>query len=138
MVKAPMGGRKKKLNASVAAIEASNASMKPHVLAMINTSSRYANPTVVGLFGIKLRAAYVTITTPARDDTTRRASRPNVVHHPRLHSSVPSETGINFRWPAANPQRLPTATGINFQVAVAQGHAVFAGTCGFFSEPQQS
>ena len=82
MVKVPVGGRKKKLKASVAPIEASNASMNPQVLATINTSSRYANPTVVALMGIKLYAANVMIATPATDDNNRKASRPNVVHPP--------------------------------------------------------
>ena len=56
--------------------------MNPQVLAMINTSSRYANPTVVALMGIKLYAANVMIATPATDDNNRKASRPNVVHPP--------------------------------------------------------
>ena len=40
IVKVPMGGRKKKLKVSVAATDARDASMKPHVLAITSTSSR--------------------------------------------------------------------------------------------------
>lgn len=84
MVKVPIGGRKKKLKASVAPIDASDASMNPHVLAMINTSSRYAKPTVVGLLGIRLRATKVTTATAPSDDIKRKINRPNVERHLRL------------------------------------------------------
>jgi len=47
-----MGGRKKKLKASVAATEATVASTRPQVLASTSTSSKYAKPTLVGLCGM--------------------------------------------------------------------------------------
>ena len=51
MVNRPTGGKKKKLKVSVAAIEATEASKNPQILAMISTSSRYAKPMVVALTG---------------------------------------------------------------------------------------
>ena len=54
MVNLPTGGKKKKLNVSVAAIEAMEASKNPQKLAMINTKSKYAKPVVVALTGTRL------------------------------------------------------------------------------------
>jgi hypothetical protein len=81
IVNLPTGGRKKKLNVSVAAIEASADSTKPHVLAINRTSTRYANPTVVALTGISLCAVYVTIATPVSEHSNRNARRTNVLRH---------------------------------------------------------
>ena len=70
MVRVPSGGRKKKLNASVAAMERIEASINPHVLATTSTSNRYANPVVVELTG-KTRAANVSTAKPASDRIIR-------------------------------------------------------------------
>ena len=56
IVNVPTGGRKKKLKTSVEAIEESDASKNPHVLAMTSTNNKYANPAVVALTGITLEA----------------------------------------------------------------------------------
>jgi len=52
-------------------MERTEASIKPHVLATTRTSNRYANPTVVALTGISLRAATVTAAKPAMDSRIR-------------------------------------------------------------------
>src|ERR1700680_526680 len=67
IVNSPMGGKKKKLKVSVAARDASEASMSPQVLAIIRTNSRYANPVVVGFSGIKRYAANVMSAATARE-----------------------------------------------------------------------
>src|SRR6266404_6298647 len=54
IVNLPTGGKKKKLNVSVAAIDATAASMNPQKLAIINTRSRYAKPAVVAFTGTRL------------------------------------------------------------------------------------
>ena len=41
------GGKKKKLKASVAAMEVMEASTNPQILAITSTSNRYAKPAVV-------------------------------------------------------------------------------------------
>ena len=51
-VNVPTGGRKKKLNRSVASNEDRAASRNPEVLATIRIRSKYANPTVVAFTGI--------------------------------------------------------------------------------------
>jgi hypothetical protein len=50
----PIGSKKKKLKASVEAIDASEASTNPQTLAIINTNRRYAKPIVVAFTGIRL------------------------------------------------------------------------------------
>jgi hypothetical protein len=70
-VRVPTGGRKKKLKARVAAIERIDASIKPHVLATIRTSSRYANPIVVALTGTRRCAANVRAARPASENNIR-------------------------------------------------------------------
>jgi hypothetical protein len=84
MVKVPTGGKKKKLKTSVARIEDSAASTNPQVLAMIKTTSRYANPTVVAFTGTMLRATTVTVTTAIKDANTRNQLRPNLFPPPAI------------------------------------------------------
>jgi hypothetical protein len=74
-VKVPTGGKKKKLEANVAATEAIEASRNPHVLAMRSTYSKYANPTVVALTRITLEAVKVMTATPAIGANSRNARR---------------------------------------------------------------
>jgi hypothetical protein len=62
-----MGGRKKKLKRSVATIEDSAASRKPHVLAMASTNSKYAKPMVVELTGMTENPIHVISATPIAD-----------------------------------------------------------------------
>jgi len=71
IVNLPIGGKKKKLKRRVARTEANAASRNPHALAMTSTSSRYANPTVVVLTGMRRFATNVTIATPAKDTSNR-------------------------------------------------------------------
>ena len=80
----PTGGKKKKLKATVAAMEARDASRNPQTVAMINTSSRYAKPTVVAFTGTRPWHTHVTSATPARDDNIRSAGRINVIDYSRL------------------------------------------------------
>ena len=52
-VNVPTGGKKKKLNRSVASSDDTAASRNPEVLATIRISSKYANPTVVAFTGMR-------------------------------------------------------------------------------------
>ena len=84
MVSVPTGGRKKKLKAKVAEMEAAADSMNPQAVAIINTSIRYANPTVVTFTGIAVCANAVRAATPP-SDTTRRKAREATYFSPPVH-----------------------------------------------------
>src|SRR5258706_4587575 len=83
IVNCPTGGKKKKLNVSVAAIDATDASRNPQTVAIINTSRRYAKPTVVALTGTTRCPIHVINATTASDNDNRSASQTNGMHHPR-------------------------------------------------------
>ena len=63
------------MKVSVAARAASEASMRPQVLAITRTNSRYAKPVVVGFSGIRRDAVIVINATPASANTTRQVIR---------------------------------------------------------------
>ncbi len=65
-------------------MEDSAASTNPQVLAMIKTTSKYANPTVVAFTGTRLRATTVTVPTAAKDANTRNQLRPNSFPPPAI------------------------------------------------------
>jgi len=71
-VKVPTGGRKKKLNRSVAKIEDRAASTNPHMLARTRTTSKYANPMVVAFSGISRCPTNVTTATALSEATIRK------------------------------------------------------------------
>ena len=71
IVNLPTGGKKKKLKTRVARTEANAASGNPHRLAITNTRSRYANPTVVALTATTRYATNVMTATPAKDSNRR-------------------------------------------------------------------
>jgi hypothetical protein len=79
MVKVPTGGKKKKLKTRVARTEESAASKNPHLLAMISSSSRYTNPTVVALTGSTLYPMNVMVATPAKHIDSRNGCRFNAI-----------------------------------------------------------
>ena len=84
IVKVPTGGKKKKLKTRVARIDDTAASKNPQVLAMLKTSSKYANPTVVALTGITLCATNVTTATPPNDAKNRNGRRASSLFFLRL------------------------------------------------------
>jgi hypothetical protein len=84
IVNLPTGGKKKKLKVRVAAIEARDASKNPQIVAMTNTSSRYAKPTVVAFTGTRIKPTQVTSATPAKDDNSRSAREVNAIDRLRL------------------------------------------------------
>src|SRR5438132_9703290 len=73
MVSVPTGGRKKRLNATVARSEDTSASTNPQVLATTSTNNRYANPIVVAFTGTRLYPTNVRSATPAIVMSNRKA-----------------------------------------------------------------
>ncbi len=90
MVSFPIGGMKTPRQKGQRRGDRGESGFRPdpwHVLAITNTSSKYAKPTVVGLRGIMKYALYVTIATPARERSRRSTSRPNWKRTPGCYSS---------------------------------------------------
>src|SRR5262245_17602363 len=76
MVSVPTGGKKKKLNANMAATEAAGASVMPHWVAIRRTATTYVSATVVGLTWISWNAEVITATVAtAADRRPRRKAR---------------------------------------------------------------
>ena len=73
MVKAPIGGRKKKLNASMPAIEVTMDSVKPQPAAAASTTSSMYSAAVVALTGSTQRFTVTTTISAARQTNPRPA-----------------------------------------------------------------
>ena len=88
-MKVPIGGRKKKFNVSIAAIDTIVAMRSRAIVAVPSTTSRSASATVVGLMSGKVRSDAVTAAMAARLASSTAKSRAGRERNISLNSAIP-------------------------------------------------